>query len=66
MLALDLAHQVRKPIPIRRARAYAEPLTVDGERLPVETLATEIQSDVQHQRPTLPSTRRAGSARPMT
>jgi hypothetical protein len=48
MLAVDLMHQMRKSIPIRRARALAEALTVDCERVPVETLATEIQSDVQH------------------
>ena len=48
MLALEAVHKMREPIAIRRAGALADPLTVSGERVPVETLATEIQSDVQH------------------
>ena len=48
VIAVEATHQVREPIPIRRARAPADTLTVPGERLPVETLATQIQSDVQH------------------
>src|SRR5439155_17594667 len=66
VLAIEFAHQVREPVAIRRARALAEALTVDCERMPVETLATEIQSDVQHSWASLlddppKSLRRAGS-----
>src|SRR5439155_21139586 len=66
VLAIEFAHAVRAPVAIRRARALAEALTVDCERMPVETLATEIQSDVQHSWASLlddppKSLRRAGS-----
>src|SRR5918994_7288149 len=47
-VAIDAVSELRERVPIRRARALADQLTVGTERLPVHALATEIQSDVQH------------------
>jgi hypothetical protein len=46
-VALEAASELRERV-IRRARALADQLTVGTERPPVQALATEIQSDVQH------------------
>jgi hypothetical protein len=41
-------HQPRQPVPIGRDGADPGPLALTVERLPVEALAAEIQSHVQH------------------
>lgn len=41
-------HQPDQPVTIRRRRADRDPLALPVERLPIKTLAAQIQSDVQH------------------
>jgi hypothetical protein len=47
-LAIEAADEVREPVAIRRTGIGTDRLAVDEQGVPVETLAAEIQSDVQH------------------
>jgi hypothetical protein len=48
LLAVEAANEVSEPVAIRRARTDRRRLAIDQQRVPVETLATEVKSDTQH------------------
>jgi hypothetical protein len=41
-------NEVGEPVTIGRTGTYIDPLAVGEQRVPVETFAAEVESDVQH------------------
>jgi hypothetical protein len=48
LLAVEAADEVTKPVTIRRAGTDVHTLAVGKQSVPIETLAAEVKSDVQH------------------
>jgi hypothetical protein len=56
--------EMRQAVPVRRHRTLPDPLTRHSQRLPIKTLATQIQSDTQHTQGPLRLTEDARSVPP--
>jgi hypothetical protein len=48
LFGAEAVDEVSEPVTIGRARSGTDPLAVGEQRVPVETFAAEVESDVQH------------------